>query len=495
MPWHAPCPLWHAMLASQPRSAPVYRPRKPHRTPFYQCAQDFWELLEDVWEERFRKRFGFLRRHLKQVMVNFLNCGDLHAGFARIRCDACGNEYLLAHSCKLRHFCPSCHQKRTVEFAEWICGHVLKAVPHRHLTFSLPKILRPYFLYDRRLLADLSRCAWQSIRTFLAAAGASRPGAQRVAAIVATQTFGADPTRFHPHLHILVPDGQFTDDGAFVLAPRFHARKLTEIFRHKVLKKLLAKGKITRERIRLMDSWAHSGFHVHCGPSILPDDHTAMENLAAYIVRASFSPKRMKYCAEQGKVLYRSKDAREHKTYDALEWLAAMVSHLPLKGEQLVKYYGHYSNRARGERRKKGQDPATPPPLLDPDLSSKEARRTWSHLIRKIYEKEVADWAYPSSYADEGSSDAAASSITGNRGRGPGGGAWGRADRGVAGSVDDEDSQGVDRCRRRHGSIAIAVADCRYGGWVARACRSRPSPSAPRRTALRLRAWYPGTAG
>lgn len=371
------------MLASQPRSAPVYRPRKPHLTPFYQCVQDHWEILEGVWEERFRKRFGFLRKHLKQVMVHFLECGDLHAGFARVRCGESGNEYLLAFSCKGRHFCPSCHQKRTVEFAEWVCGHVLKAVPHRHLTFSIPKIIRPYFLYDRKLLADLSRCAWEAIRTFVQSA-VSRPGA-RGAAIIATQTFGDFPERFQPHLHVLVADGVFTDDGAFILAPQIDCEKLTERFRHKVLKMLLARGKITRERIRMMDSWNHCGFHVHCGPRIHPGDRQAMENLAAYIVRASFSQTRMQYCPEKSQVLYRSKDGREQRTYDALEWLAAMISHLPRKGEQLVKYYGHYSNRARGERLKRNQDPAVPA-LLDPDISSKEARRNWSRLIRKIYE-------------------------------------------------------------------------------------------------------------
>jgi len=36
------------------------------------------------------------------------------------------NEYLLAFSCKRRHFCPSCHQKRVVEFGEWVCGGDLK---------------------------------------------------------------------------------------------------------------------------------------------------------------------------------------------------------------------------------------------------------------------------------------------------------------------------------------------------------------------------------
>ncbi len=57
---------------------------------------------------------------------------------------------------KRRHFCPSCHQKRVVEFGEWLCEEVLKAVPHRHFTFSIPKILRRYFLYDRSLLSGLS---------------------------------------------------------------------------------------------------------------------------------------------------------------------------------------------------------------------------------------------------------------------------------------------------------------------------------------------------
>jgi len=45
-----------------------------------------------------------------------LDCGDLHNGFARVRCEDCGHEYFLAFSCKRRHFCPSCHQKRVVEF-------------------------------------------------------------------------------------------------------------------------------------------------------------------------------------------------------------------------------------------------------------------------------------------------------------------------------------------------------------------------------------------
>jgi hypothetical protein len=61
-----------------------------------------------------------------------------------------------------------CHQKRVVEFGEWVCGEVLKKVPHRHFVFSIPKILRRYFLYDRSFLSELSRCVRESLRVFYA---------------------------------------------------------------------------------------------------------------------------------------------------------------------------------------------------------------------------------------------------------------------------------------------------------------------------------------
>jgi hypothetical protein len=53
-----------------------------------------------------------------------------------------------------------------------------------------------------------------------------------------------------------------------------------------------------------------------------------MENLASYIIRASFSQERMTpyhvrgrlYIPEGSKVSYQSKDGKEEKVFDALEW-------------------------------------------------------------------------------------------------------------------------------------------------------------------------------
>ena len=85
-----------------------------------------------------------------------------------------------------------------------------------------------------------------------------------------------------------------------------------------------------------------------------------MENLACYIIRASFSQERMTYHRQQGQVEYRSKDGKEAKTFEALEWLAAMCSHVLNKGEQMARYYGYYSNVSRGKRKKAGVDDKIP---------------------------------------------------------------------------------------------------------------------------------------
>ena len=102
-----------------------------------------------------------------------------------------------------------------------------------------------------------------------------------------------------------------------------------------------------------------------------------MENLARYIILASFSQERMVYFPEDSKVVYRSKDGKEEKVFDTLEWLAAMGSHVLNKGEQMVRYYGHYSNVSRGKREKSNQDELIPC-ILETDGSSKEYRKNWA---------------------------------------------------------------------------------------------------------------------
>jgi hypothetical protein len=47
----------------------------------------------------------------------------------------------LAYSCKTRYFCPSCHQKRVLLYADWAEENVLEPVAHRQYVFTVPRRL------------------------------------------------------------------------------------------------------------------------------------------------------------------------------------------------------------------------------------------------------------------------------------------------------------------------------------------------------------------
>ena len=67
------------------------------------------------------------------------------------------SEHLLTFSCMTRGFCPSCHAKRREEWGQWMRETLLLDVPHRQVVLTIPKTLRIFFKYRRRLLGELSR--------------------------------------------------------------------------------------------------------------------------------------------------------------------------------------------------------------------------------------------------------------------------------------------------------------------------------------------------
>jgi hypothetical protein len=101
----------------------------------------------------------------------------------------------------------------------------------------------------------------------------------------------------------------------------------------------------------------------------------------------------MTYLDHEATVIYKAKsipggrsgDGKDQKVFPALEWLAAMCSHIPNRGEQMVRYYGFYSNVSRGKRQMAGKDDDVPC-ILEPQENVKAFRKSWSLLIQKIYE-------------------------------------------------------------------------------------------------------------
>ena len=239
--------------------AGVYRPRHPERTVLYRVLFHYFDRFLTEYEHRFEKEYGFLRPIIKEVVERYLDCGNPHCGFARIRCPDCGEERLLMFSCRTRGFCPSCHAKRLEEWGEWMREELLLDVPHRQVVFTIPRMLRIFFKYNRRLLGELCRCGLRSLTRYFQVTTGSElmPGV-----IAAIQTFGAR-INAHPHLHFLVTEGGVDKAGEFHKVPRIDDTRLAELFAREVLASLVHKGLLTPEWAERILSWRHTGFNVH----------------------------------------------------------------------------------------------------------------------------------------------------------------------------------------------------------------------------------------
>jgi hypothetical protein len=249
-------------------------------------------------------------------------------------------------------------------------------------------MLRVHFRYDRRLLGKLCRVAARVItKSFRALTDRSdlTPGM-----VVCVHTYG-NFVNFHPHLHVLATDGGFTAHGLFHVLPKVSLSHMEQLFRHQVLKMLLSEGLIRPERVGILMSWDHSGFNVDGSVRVAAGDARGRENISRYLIRAPFSVDKIRYSARKGSVIYRTKMVkgpnRNFQVYDPQTFLAAVTSHIPNRGEHLVRYYSWYSSVQRGKRRKLGlEEPADITPIEEDGPSGKAARRSWSRLIRKIYE-------------------------------------------------------------------------------------------------------------
>jgi len=76
--------------------------------------------------------------------------------------------------------------------------------------------------------------------------------------------------------------------------------------------------------------------------------------------------------------------------FSPLDALAALTAFIPEKGQQIVRYYGFCSNKARGQRRRQGVVAPIPSKPSSPDAPQNDdfrsfCRRACGRLIRKGY--------------------------------------------------------------------------------------------------------------
>ncbi len=373
----------------------AYRPRDPTSGVLHRLLAKHWEHFQRVYDQRFRKRFGPLRAATVEAARRFYVCGDHREGLARIACATCGLQHLIPFSCKVRGLCPSCGARRVNDWAHWLTREVLEGVAHRQVVLSVPKMLRPMLSCDPKLFGELAGVLYRIIRDLYAEL-TGQPGAVP-GMVVCLATHGNLLGR-HPHIHALVSEGSFSPHGTFYPVPQVPAEQLSELARRAILDWLVSKERLAADMAEKLGTWKHhGGFSVHNAvrvsaeditgkPDADPDDERPAESLIRYVGRGPYSERKARLSDDESTFFYTSKInpgiGRNYEMLDPLEALARILSVVPPKSWQSVRYFGRYSNRSRGERRKRGQLGIA---RTEPPQPASLSRQAWAKLIAKIF--------------------------------------------------------------------------------------------------------------
>jgi len=133
----------------------------------------------------------------------------------------------------------------------------------------------------------------------------------------------------------------------------------------------------------LADIKYHTGFSVHS--KVRAESKSEAERVVKYMIRPLLSLKRLLFDETAGKICYQySRHGLQEESMDYLEFIARVTSHIPDKGQVMIRYYGLYSNAHRGKMRKAGAQPSHPP-IIEDDPSYVPSKG-WAEMIRKVYE-------------------------------------------------------------------------------------------------------------
>jgi len=130
-------------------------------------------------------------------------------------------------------------------------------------------------------------------------------------------------------------------------------------------------------------AWRHTGFNVHS--LVRAKTRGEAEPVGKYMIRPLLSLERLSLGEKEGRVCYRyGKGAGELETMDYLELIARVTSHIPDKGQVMVRYYGLYANAHRGKIKKASL--AAFPLWIVEDKLRPIPSKGWAEMIRKVYE-------------------------------------------------------------------------------------------------------------
>lgn len=312
-------------------------------------------ILKDKLQTYINK-FGFEEKRINilYMIYSMLKCGEYENGYMSYFCVHCKKTKRMKFSCRAR-LCSKCGQELTKKNTKIFVNRMINKI-HRHITFTIPKLLWAYYLENTKLQQDLVRKAYKSLKDVmeLYLRVPVTPGCVSV-----IHTYGRD-LKVNFHIHMIVTEGGMAKSGKWINFHFFPFEKrgkifktLNEIWMENVLdslRKHLRNKIILEGLIEELNSRYSNGFYIHGPKENRIKTNRKAKKKADYITRYVRHPiisdsRIEKYDGELVTFWYNYPTTKERRyvKMNVLDFINKVLLHIPQKNFKMVLYYGLYS--------------------------------------------------------------------------------------------------------------------------------------------------------
>jgi len=280
-------------------------------------------------------------------------------------CEDCGHRRIAYNSCRNRH-CPKCQGAAA---REWLAAREADLLPvgYFHVVFTLPAEVADIAFHNKAVVYDLLFKA--ASETMMTIAADPRHLGARIGITAVLHTWGSAMTH-HPHIHMIVPGGGISLDGARWVSSRpaflLPVRVLGALFRRLFLTRLLelhAAGRLQffgdqsdlndqRAFARHLAPIRKKNWVIYAKPPFSGPE-AVLAYLSRYTHRVAISNHRLISFDEAG-VTFRYKDYRRSgadrqrtMTLHADEFIRRFLVHVLPQGFHRIRHYGLLASAGR----------------------------------------------------------------------------------------------------------------------------------------------------
>jgi hypothetical protein len=300
-----------------------------------------------------------------KVMSAIESCRTAALGGHVARCEDCSHTLIAYNSCRNRH-CPKCQGAAA---REWLAAREaeLLPVPYYHVVFTLPAPIADIAYQNKAVIYDLLFKV--SAQTLLTIAADPKHLGARIGITSVLHTWGSALTH-HPHVHMIVPGGGISSDGARWVSSRpgffLPVRVLSRLFRRLFLQRLAAAHQqlgFFGDHARLADPHAFAAYlqplrkteWVVYSKRPFGGPEAVLAYLARYTHRVAISNSRLIALDHRG-VTFKWKDYRiegrdrySRMTLATDEFIRRFLIHVLPDGFHRIRHYGLFASASRAD--------------------------------------------------------------------------------------------------------------------------------------------------